>query len=383
MQASQHSPHHRWRWIAGGLIAVAVVIWFLAGSYGGAKRAGPPSPAPVTEATSEVRDMDITLTGLGTVTPVATVTVTSRVAGLLNEVDYQEGQIVKQNDLLAVIDPRPYQAAVTQAQGQLARDQAILTNAQLDLDRYRTAFQKHAIPEQQMATQEATVQEDKGIVQLDQGSLDAAKVNLDYARITSPITGRTGLRLVDAGNNVPANGTNGLVVITQLQPITVIFTLSQDAMAQVAAGARGGPLRVEALEHNEAKPIAEGKLLTWDNQIDPATGTFRLRAEFGNGDNALWPGEFVSIRLVTGINHGAITIPSRAIQSGPDGSYIFVIKPDQTVEMRAVEVAQSERGVTAIGKGLSACERVVVDGQYRLDQGTKVTIQEPGAAPKS
>jgi multidrug efflux system membrane fusion protein len=378
MQGSHpHPPHpHRWRWIVGGILALLLVVWYVRRDSG-AKPAGPPPPVPVTAQAAQTSDVDVTLTGLGTVTPVSMVTVTSRVVGTLTEVDYREGQIVKQGDLLAVIDPRPYQAAVLQAKGQLARDQAILANARIDLERYRKAFEQKAIPQQQMETQEAAVRQAEGTVQIDQGSLDAAQVNLDYTRLTAPITGRAGLRLVDAGNIVSANGTTGLVVLTQLQPITVIFTLSQEALAQVSAGAKAGPLRVEALSRSQSQPLAEGQLLTWDNVIDPATGTFKLRAQFANAGNELWPGEFVTIRLVTGVDRGIVTVPARSIQNGPNGFYLFVIKPDQTVEMRDVEVAQTSHGVSAIRKGLAAGEQVVVDGQYRLDQGTKVTIQAP------
>lgn len=285
--------------------------------------------------------------------------------------------MVHQGDLLAVIDPRPYQALVAQAQGQLVRDRAILANAKIDLERYQKAFEQKAIPEQQVDTQQANVRQDEGVVQIDQANLEAAQVNLDYTRLTSPITGRAGLRLIDAGNNVSANGTAGVVVITQLQPITVIFTLAQDALSQVTAGAKAGPLRVEALLRGQAKPVAEGKLITWDNVIDPATGTFKLRAEFTNAGNELWPGEFVTIRLVTGVDRGIVTVPARSIQSGPNGSYLFVIKPDQTVEMRGVEVAQTYQGISAIRQGLAAGERIVVDGQFRLEQGTKVAVQAP------
>lgn len=373
---SQPPPSHRWRWIAGGIIALIALIWYVRRDDG-PKKAGPPPAVPVTATAAVARDVDVTLTGLGTVTPESTVTVTSRVAGTLTEVHYKEGQVVQQGDLLAVIDPRPYQAMVVQAQGQLARDQAILANARIDLSRYEKAFEQKAIPEQQAQTQQAVVRQDEGVVQIDQGNLQAAQVNLDYTRLTSPITGRAGLRLIDAGNVVAANGTSGLVVITQLQPITVIFTLSQDALAQVAEGARAGPLRVEALLRGQAKPVAEGQLITWDNVIDPATGTFKLRAQFTNAGNELWPGEFVTIRLVTGVDRGIVTVPARSIQSGPNGSYLFVIKPDQTVEMRDVEVAQTFKGVSAIRQGLAVGEQVVVDGQFRLEQGTKVAVQAP------
>jgi len=361
------------------MLAVAVV--FRTGPRARAAEAGASRAAagvPVTMAPAETRDVDIALRGLGTVTPVAMVTITSRVAGVLQETDYQEGQMVKKNDLLAVIDPRPYAAALEQAQGQLAHDEAQLANARLDLERYRAAIAEHAIPEQQAATQQAVVQADEGTVKFDRGSVAAAQVNLDYTRILSPIDGRVGLRLVDAGNNVAANGSTGLVTVTQLQPIAVVFTLAQDYLPQVLAGLRrGAPLRVDAFDRANTKPLAKGELLTIDNQIDPATGTFRLKATFANEDTALWPGAFVNLRLVVGVRSHATTVPARAVQRGPDGSYVFVIKPDQSVELRDVVATPTDEGVCVIDQGLAPGEHVVVDGQYRLEAGTKVVVQTP------
>jgi len=362
------------------LVLLAGVFWYRSCSEAAAARAKAAPAVPVTAAPARSADVEISHDALGTVTPVATVTLTSRVTGILTEVHFQEGQMVKQNDLLAVIDPRPYQAAVLQAQGQLARDQALLANARLDLDRYRQAFQEHAIPEQQMATQEALVAQDEGLIKLDQGNLDAAQVNLDYTRIVSPIDGRVGLRMIDPGNIVQANGTSGLVTITQLQPITVVFTLSQDFLAEVTKALRSGrPLKVEAFDRTQTAPVAQGQLLAIDNQVDAATGTFRLKAAFANEDGALWPGEFVNVRLVTSIDENAVTVPVRAVQSGPNGGYLFVVKPDLTVEMRTVETGPVSDGVIEIRKGLTTGEQVVVDGQYRLEQGTKVEVQK--AAP--
>ncbi|MGH7997342.1 MAG: efflux RND transporter periplasmic adaptor subunit [Opitutaceae bacterium] len=372
--------------VAGGLVLalVAANFWFRdrSGSAAARERGGPPPPAvPITLTTAKAEDVDVTLDAIGRVTPVATVALTSRVAGVLTKVDYKEGQSVKRNELLAVIDPRPYQAAVMQAQGQLARDQALLANAHLDLNRYRNAYLKHAIPEQQVATQEATVREYEGIAQLDQGALDAAQVNLGYTRIVSPIDGRVGLRNIDPGNIVQADGAQALVTITQLHPITVIFTLSQDDLPQVAAGMRGGTaLRVEAFDRVAKRPIAEGTLLTIDNEVDPATGTFRLKGVFPNQDEALWPGAFVNIRLVTRVERNAVTVPARAVQDGPNGSYLFVVDPNLTVAMRAVRVGQVGDGVAVIAAGLAAGEKVVLDGQYRLEPGSRVTIERAPAA---
>jgi multidrug efflux system membrane fusion protein len=308
------------------------------------------------------------------------VTLTSRVTGTLTEVLYKEGQRVKRNDVLAVIDPSPYQAALLQAQGQLARDQALLSNARIDLERYRKAYLEHAVPEQQFASQQASVDADEGVVKLDQGTLDAAAVNVAYTRIVSPIDGRAGLRMVDPGNIVSANGTSGLVTIAQIEPITVVFTLSQDFLPAVSkAIASGRTLRVVAFDRAQKTPVAEGELLTIDNQVDPTTGSFRLKAAFANKDEALWPGEFVSVRLVTEVEENAVTVPARAVQSGPNGSFLFIVRPDSTVEMRSVEVDRIEKDVAVIRKGLKDGERIVVDGQYRLEQGSKVVEQAPGA----
>jgi multidrug efflux system membrane fusion protein len=371
------------QWFIVGCIALALVggwLWL----RGGAGRASAKPQAlavPVSIAPALQKDVEISLNAIGTVTPVCMVTVTSRVTGVLSEVHYNEGQIVKENDLLAVIDPRPYQAALAQAQGQLERDKALLANARIDLERYRTAYREHAISEQQVATQEATVSECEGSVKLDQGNLDAARINVDYTRITSPIEGRVGLRMIDPGNIVSANGTSGLVTVTQLKPITVIFTLAQDFLPEVVKGMRGGrPIRVDALDRAKQQPIAQGELLTIDNQIDPATGTMRLKGVFPNEDTALWPGEFVNLRLIVGVRENAVTVPARAVQSGPNGSYLFVVKPDMTVEMRDVVVLQTEPDIAVIGNGLAADERVVVDGQYRLEQGTRVVEEQAAHA---
>jgi len=373
-------------------IAAAVVVVLGSGlsfdGRSGVARASPPvsrapTAVPVTAASAEARDVDIVLHALGTVTPVNTVTITSRVAGVLKEIHFTEGQMVKQNDLLAVIDPRPYQAALVQAQGQLARDQALLANARIDLERYRTSYRENAIPEQQVATQESVVNADEGVVKIDQGTVEAAQVNVDYTHIVSPINGRVGLRMIDPGNNVQANGTSGIVTVTQLQPITVIFTLAQDYLSQVAQSMRRGePLRIEAFDRSNPHPV-EGELLTIDNQVDQATGTFRLKGTFPNEDTALWPGEFVNLRFIVGTRKAAITVPTRSVQQGPNGSYLFVIKPDLTVEMRNVDVAQTDQDIAVISKGLAVGERVVVDGQYRLEQGTKVTLQTPATNPES
>src|ERR1017187_2468281 len=264
-------------------------------------RTKPAAPAgiPVSSAPARAGNIDILLDALGTVTPVYTVTVTSRVAGELKEIRFQEGQMVKKNDLLAVIDPRPYDAVLAQAKGQLAREQALLKNARLDLSRYQNAYEQHAIPEQQLATQQALVEQDMGVVELDQGNLASAQVNVDYTQIASPIDGRVGLRSVDPGNIVSADGTVGLATITQLQPITVIFNIAEDDLSRVEEQiAAGQTLRVYALDRSQQRTLAQGSLITLDNQINLATGTVRARATFPNLKNELFPNPFVNARIL-------------------------------------------------------------------------------------
>jgi membrane fusion protein, multidrug efflux system len=379
-------PRHPGRRIAGAVALLLILggLWLHERAAAPAAAAGPrAAPAvPVTAEPAKSEDFQVTLSSIGNVTPVSTVTLTSRVAGTLTQVLFQEGQMVRRGQLLAVIDPRPYQAAVLQAEGQLERDQALLRNARIDLARYQDAYRDRAIPEQQVATAQATVDGDEGSVKLDQGELDAAQVNLGFTRITSPIDGRVGLRLIDVGNNVAAGGTQGLATLTQLQPITVVFTLDQSQLPAVADDVRRGQaVPVEVFDRAAGRPLAQGKVLSIDNQIDPATGTIRIKAVFANTDDALWPGEFVDVRVVSGTDHGAVTVPSQAVQSGPNGSYVYVVKPDQTVEMQSVTVPRVEQGVAEVSRGLTAGEIVVVDGQYRLAPGARVALRaEPAGS---
>lgn len=344
----------------------------------GKKGAG--GPIPVGTAQVAKGNLGVYINALGTVTPVYTVTVASRVAGELVQVAYREGQIVHKGDLLAVIDPRPYQASVTQAKGQLLRDQAGLKNAQIDLDRYQTAFSQHAIPQQTLATQQAAVQQDEGTVTYDQGTLDAAQVNLDYARITSPITGRVGLRTVDPGNIVPANGTTGIATITQLQPITVIFPIAEDYVDEVAAQLRAGhKLRVDALDRSAQDVIGHGTVLTVDNQIDATTGTVRVRATFPNTDNALFPNEFVNAKLLLKTLMAVNLIPTAAVQRNNEQAFVYVVDPaSDTVHSRNIEVATTD-GETAAVTGVAGGETLVTDGFDRLTDGAKVRPQTPAS----
>jgi len=335
---------------------------------------------PVAIDTVKKGNMGVYIEALGTVTPVYTVTVTSRVAGQLMEVHYKEGQIVHKGDLLAVIDPRPYQAVVTQAQGQLQRDQAALENARLDLKRYQSALEQHAIPEQQLATQQATVHQDEGTTLLDQGNLDAGKVNVDYTRITSPIDGRVGLRQVDPGNIVAANGTQALAIIAQLQPITVIFTMAEDYISDVVLQMQAGhKLKVDAMDRSDTVMLAHGEVLTVDNQIDTTTGTVKVRATFPNRDYKLFPNEFVNAKLLVKTLMGVNIIPNAAIQRNNDISFVYVVNQQNKVQSRNVQVATTD-GISAAVTGVAPGERVVIDGFDKLQDNTTVRIRPANTA---
>ncbi len=352
------------------------------GKGGGSKKGkGAGGAIPVSVQKVKQGDLGEYISALGTVTPVYTVTVTSRVAGQLMEVRYKEGQIVQKGELLAVIDPRPYQAVMVQAQGQLARDQAGLKNALIDLDRYRMVYAQKAIPEQTLATQQATVEQDQGVVKLDEGNLDAAKVNLDYTQITAPITGRVGLRQVDPGNIVQANGTQALLSITQLQPITVIFTMAEDYISDVTSQMRAGhPLRVDALNRDNQTELAQGTLLTVDNQIDVTTGTVRARANFANRNRELFPNEFVNAKLLVKTLRSVNLIPTSAIQRNNQTAFVYVVNANNTVQARNVQVATTDGDIAAV-TGVRPDEALVTDGFDKLQDGTKVSIRRTGVAP--
>ena len=340
-----------------------------------------PQPIPVAVATAEKRDVPVFLEGLGSVQAYNTVSLKSRVDGQIVEIAFKEGQYVKQGDLLLVIDPRPYQVQLEQAQAALARDQAQLKNAQLDYDRYQGLVKDGVIPQQQFDTQRALVNQLQGTLQTDQAAIDTAKLQLVYTRITSPVSGRIGLRLVDIGNMVHATDTNALLVITQLQPIAVVFTLPEDALPTVSQHMRGGALTVEAYSRDDATKIATGKLLTIDNQIDQTTGTGKLKAIFENPDNALWPNQFVNTHLLIETKKGAIVVPAAAIQRGPQGgAFTYVVKSDKTVEVRNVKVAFTQANISAIDSGLNAGDMVVTDGQDKLQSGSRVDPHTGNAA---
>jgi multidrug efflux system membrane fusion protein len=379
------------------IIWAAALLLFLTGGYLLSQRSAAPSgPAagkrgrgaggaiPVSVATVRQGNMDETISGLGTVTAVYTVTLTSRVAGQLAEIHYKEGQMVHKGQLLAVVDPRPYQASLLSAQGQLERDQALLANARIDLDRYRMAYGQHAIPEQTVATQQAAVNQDLGTVKLDQGNVDAAKVNVDYTQITSPIDGRVGLRQTDLGNIVAANGTTAIVTITQLQPITVIFTMAEDFIADVTDQMRAGhKLRVDALNRDDQTELAQGAVLTVDNLVDVGTGTVKVRAIFSNHDNKLFPNEFVNARLLVKTLMGVNIIPNAAVQRNNDVSFVYIVNPDKTVKSRNVTVATND-GTNSAVTGVSPGEVLVTDGFDKLQDGTKIVIRQvPGEAKQA
>ena len=377
----------RFLWLLLLALVIAGIVWWVLRHHQTAStgRYINTGAMPVGTATVTKGDMPIIDNALGTVTPLATVTVQTQINGQLMEVGFQEGQMVNKGDFLAQIDPRPYQVALEQAQGQLAKDQALLDNANLDLTRYKDLIAENAIPKQQLDTQAATVGQYAGSVKNDQAMVDAAKLQLTYARITAPISGRMGLRLVDPGNIVHASDPNGLLVITQMKPITVVFTLPEDALPQVMKRiSAGGKLTVKAYNRDKTQELADGVLLTVDNQIDPTTGTSKLKAVFDNEQGTLFPNQFVNVRLLLETRKDQVIVPSVAVQRGAQGTFVYVVKADGTVEARPVTVGITEGTESSIDKGLKAGERVVVDGADNLQPGAKASITPPaGSSPKA
>jgi len=370
-----------WIWLIFAVLLVIVVVWWMRrGASPQAKTAGDPAaarPILVSTATAQQGEIGVYLNALGTVTPVYTVTVTSRVQGQITNVLYNEGQMVQKGDPLIEIDPRPYQASLTQVEGQLAHDTAVLNEAKIDLERYQQAFTRNAIAKQQLDDQQQVVLQDEGTVKNDEGQLANAKVNLVYTHITAPISGRVGLRLVDPGNIVQANSSTALVVITQLQPITVIFSIAEDQLSQIQQQLRKGKkLPVDAFDRAGSAKLASGSLLTLDNVIDATTGTLKLKAIFDNKDNALFANQFVNAKLLVDTQRNVTLIPSPAIQRSAQGAFVYVIKTDQTASVRTITPGTTDGSVTAVD-GLQPQEVVAINGFDKLQDGSKVTVRKP------
>ena len=363
-----------------GLLLMAVAVWLSSG-----EPATPASPAPAGQndaldaeqmpvVLASVRQgaFDVNLLAIGTVTPLNAVEVYGRVDGQINSIDFKEGQMVKTGDLLAQIDPRPFEVQLTLAAGQLARDQALLDNAQADLERYRTLLGQDSISRQSVDTQEALVRQYKAAVQADQGGIDNAKLQLSHTKVIAPISGRVGLRQIDKGNMVRASGAKGIVVITQLQPISVVFTAPEDALPQVMKLLGSERIAVNAYDRSQERNLGKGWLLAADNKIDPTTGTIKLKAEFPNGDNALFANQFVNVKMPVQTLAKAMLIPTAAIQRGAKGSFVYLLKDNHTVTVTPVKLGANQGDTSVVLSGLTVGSQVVVEGADRLREGTKV-----------
>jgi multidrug efflux system membrane fusion protein len=392
------SKGHRWLWIVALAILIAVGFWYFRGSRTSTEAQGPGAPAgaakgpgrqgagvggfvvPVVVATAQRGDLPVYFNGLGTVTAFNTVTVRSRVDGQITKINFQEGQFVRQGQDLVDIDSRPYQVQLEQAEGQLAKDQAQLRDVQVNYERYQLLYKEGVIPKQQVDTQGAQVGQFEGSIKGDQGAIDSAKLQIVYSHVTAPISGRIGLRLVDVGNIVHATDATGLLVITQLQPIAVIFSLPQDQLPQVASRLqKGEQLVVDAYDRDDTSKIESGKLLTIDNQIDTSTGTYKLKAVFNNDKNLLFPNQFVNMHLLADVKKNLVIVPASAIQRGPQGTYVYVVQNGNTAKIQTVTIAQSTADNVGLSAGLNPGDTVVVDGQDKLQDGSKISPSTPSA----
>ncbi len=373
-------------WVISSLVVVAGAVAWQQGLIGAAaqppKPKAPPPPIPVVATAVKMEDVPVYSEGIGTVQASNTITVKVRVDGELTKVAFKEGQDVKAGDILAQIDQRPFAAALAQAKAARAKDEALLANAKADQERYKVLVPKQAASQQQLDTQSALVAQYQAQIEGDQAAIDNAQIQLDYTTVRAPISGRTGVRLVDEGNIVHANDAGGLVVITQLKPVAVVFTLPQDRLDDMQAALARGPVTALAFRRDGVTKVGEGTVVLIDNQISSDTGTLRIKATFPNDDLKLWPGAFVNVKVLLDTHHDVVTIPAQAIQRGPDGFYVYVVKPDDTVEKRAVTTSGISAGTASIAAGLAAGDQVVIDGQYKLIPGARVTVRPaPGAPP--
>jgi len=361
-------------WVGIGLATLVVGLWVALRP--GSRAPSAPPPLPVVAAPAVTSTMPVIYTALGTVTPLASVTVRTQISGQLVAAGFTEGQEVKAGDFLVQIDPRPYQAALDQAEGQLARDQAQLAGARVDLARYAILIKQDSIAKQTYDDQAATVRQLEGTVKLDQAAVETARVNLSYCHIVAPIAGRVGLRQVDPGNYVTPSDTNGLVVLNQMRPISVLFALPEDDLEAVLKGSRGGAkLPVSAYDRTGVAKLADGTLESIDNTINTSTGTFQLRAVFANANESLFPNQFVNVQITVDVLKNIIVIPSAAIQRGAPGTFVYVVNKDDTVTARPVTLGPSAAESVAVIKGLQAGESVVVDGADKLKEGAKVALR--------
>ena len=401
VQPQSESKGHRWLWVLALAVLVGGGIWYFRAPRASTEAQGPGAPGgstkaqgrgmgaggfvvPVVVATAQRGDLPVYFDGLGTVTAFNTVTVHSRVDGQITKINFQEGQFVHQGESLLEIDPRPYQVQLEQAEGQLAKDQAQLRDVQVNYERYQLLYKEGVIPKQQLDTQGSQVGQFEGAIKADQGTIDSAKLQLVYSHVTAPISGRIGLRLVDVGNIVHATDSNGLLVITQLQPIAVIFSLPQDQLPQVATKLRNGEqLVVDAYDRDDTTKIESGKLLTIDNQIDTTTGTYKLKAVFNNDRNLLFPNQFVNVHLLADVKKNLVIVPASAIQRGPQGTYVYVVQKGNTAKIQTVTITLTTANNVGLSAGLNAGDVVVVDGQDKLQDGSQVNPSTAPAAPNA